>query len=177
MKKLYFFLLILATAFGISSIDNYIVRALFSFIIFGWFIALDELARGNIFEKNWINWPVGLLASMICLLPFFPWKAMIDHPEHRLRIQKKWPAPVNVLAFSLKNFWNIKRLWSLFPEERKKFIVSILAMNVMMMGIIPQVSRFWPKFGPSYFVFLILAEMYVQNLSRRIRLSLNLKPE
>jgi len=177
MKKIYLILLIPATIFCILQIETIAVRIFFSFIIFFWFLFLDDFSTRKVFTSNWINWPLGHLASMICLLPFFQWKTIKEHPEYHKSIERKWILPLNVVAYSVKNFWNIKRLWKAFPEKRKKFIISIFAMNLMFMGIIPQVPQFWIKFGPSYVGFLLLAELYLQNLNRRIRLSLNLGQE
>lgn len=179
LKKVLFPLLIFVTILTIRMIDQIAARVLLSFVIFAWFYYLELFAGEKLFSQNWINWPLGHLASMICLVPFFQWKTIHDHPEHQVNIQRKWIPPFNVVAYSVKNFWNIKRLWGLFQEKqkRKKFIISMLAMNTMLMGIIPQVPQFWIKFGPSYLGFLILAELYLQNLKRPIRLSLNLKQE
>jgi hypothetical protein len=177
LSALFFFTLI--TILCISFIDKIFVRLLFSFIIFGWFLFLNEFAQKKMFQSEWINGILGHLASMICLLPFYQWKTMQENKANELGLKRKWLPPLNVLIYSMKNFWNIKRLWNLYPDKllRKKFILSILAMNTMLLGIIPRVPGFWSKFGPAYFLFLVIAEIYLQNINLRTRLSLNLKQE
>ncbi|MGZ3787800.1 MAG: hypothetical protein ACXVLQ_04715 [Bacteriovorax sp.] len=76
--------------------------------------------------------------------------------------------PINVVVFSLKNFWNIKRLFSLFPQKeiRRRFIMSILTMNLFFMVIVPRIPKFWNKFLLSYVLFLVIAELYLKVITR-----------
>lgn len=177
MKIAGLFFYIAITVLTINFINNIFVRFLFSFVIFGWFLFLYEFAQKKIFESEWINGVLGLLASMICLLPYYQWKTIQKDRENALTLKKQWPPPINVVIYSMGNFWNIKRLWRMYPDRlhRIQFIISILSMNTMILGVIPQVPHFWRNFGPPYLLFLVIAEIYLQRLNRRSLLSLNLK--
>lgn len=151
------------TVVSIKYIDLIAFKFIFSIVIFFWFILLDHFSKDHFFSNSTINFVLGHISSVICLVPYNQWKNMQKNQASVFALEKRFIAPINVVIYSMKNYWNIKRLFNLFPDKsiRMQFILSMLVMNTFFMGIIPRIPKFWSKFSLSYFLFLILAEIYL----------------
>lgn len=131
-----------------------------------WFFLLQTFGRGEEVESNIINLIGGHVASFFCLVPFNQWRYLKSEKfnlgPRGVLIEKKWIPPFNVLIYSMKNYWNLKKLFSLFPQRhvRVQFIMSSLVMNCFFLLLIPNVHHFWRKFGIGYVIFLILIERW-----------------
>jgi acyl-lipid omega-6 desaturase (Delta-12 desaturase) len=55
-------------------------QVLFAVVFFQAFAVLHECGHGSAFSQNWLNVAIGHLASLLCFLPFFPWKFI--HQAH-----------------------------------------------------------------------------------------------
>lgn len=131
-----------------------------------WFITLTEFARDKFFSSKTLNQIGGHIASFFCLVPFNQWKEMNAGIEPKaVPLKNSFIPPANVIAYSTKNFWNIKRLWGIFPEKkfRKRFISSMLVMNLFFLVVTPSINGFWKNFGPGYILFLIIVERLLIN--------------
>lgn len=159
------------TYLAVHFIDHVIVKILFAAIIFSWFILFDHFSTQHFSTNKWLNSFLGHISSMFCLVPFNQWKKMHEKNDQLMPLGNRFMAPINVIVFSMRNFWNIKRLFLLFPDKkiRLQFIASILAMNFVLMGVIPRIPKFWSKFGYSYLLFLVMAELYLKKDTKKDR--------
>lgn len=131
------------------------------------FFLLQKFGHGSELKSEGLNLFGGHVTSFFCLVPFNQWRFLnsenIQNAPRAIPIQKRFPPPLNVLAYSVKNYWNIKKLFGLFPEKRirVKFIMSMLVMNCFFLLVMPNVPGFWKKFGIGYFIFLVLVERWL----------------
>lgn len=125
------------------------------------FILLQKFGEGEEIKSGIINSIGGHVTSFFCLVPFNQWRVLNKKDEVlAIPIEKKFIPPLNVMAYSMKNYWNIKKLFSRFPDKKTRinFVLSMLVMNVFFIGVMPNVPHFWRKFGIGYVLFLLLAE-------------------
>ncbi|MFA6238168.1 MAG: hypothetical protein WC635_12620 [Bacteriovorax sp.] len=125
------------------------------------FILLQKFGEGEEIKSCTFNSIGGHITSFFCLVPFNQWR-VLNRPGEMLAIpiEKKLIPPFNVMAYSMKNYWNIKKLFRIFPDKKTRvnFVLSMLVMNCFFMLVMPNVPHFWRKFGIGYFLFLLLAE-------------------
>lgn len=141
-----------------------------------WFFLMQQFAAGNYFRSNTLNWFWGFVASIFCLVPFAQWKTM--HPQKTALasdlkpFQKKmrnlaWKLwiPAYSLGYSIKNFWNIFRLFRLFKDRdtRLKFLLSLVMMQIFFFVLRPLIPYFWTNWIPGYVLFLMIVDVYVYN--------------
>ena len=132
-----------------------------------WFFLLQKFGHGTEIKSTPVNLVGGHVASFFCLVPFNQWRFLnseqLKNSPRALPIQKKLFPPLNVLAYSVKNYWNIKKLFGLFPDKKTRlyFIMSMLVMNCFFLLVMPNVDHFWKKFGLGYLIFLILIERWL----------------
>jgi len=153
---------------------------------FQWFVIQHDLAHGGFFRTRWLNDVVGHLSSIFCLIPFFSWKQVHHHhhiwtgwkdkdPSDPLS-QIKQPTPglvrwmnfcwkywVPVFAFSFVaiNFWNLKRVNTLFPDPRSKgrnlfSVVFLSAVVLSAIAVMPKAMLLY--WLPAMVVFLIISD-------------------
>lgn len=131
------------------------------------FFLLQKFGHGEEIESYKLNSLGGHITSFFCLVPYNQWRFLnsrkIKDAPRAIDIEKKFFPPLNVLAYSVKNYWNIKKLFGLFPEKstRIKFLMSIFVMNFFFLVVMPNVPQFWKKFGIGYLLFLILVERWL----------------
>lgn len=140
-------------------------QVLLSLAILQAFFLLQKFGRGDEFKSKRMNSIGGHISSFFCLVPYNQWRNLntVPGPRQAIEIEKKYPPPFNVVAYSVKNYWNIKKLFGLFPEKkiRIQFIMSMLVMNCFFLIVMPNVPGFWKKFGIGYLLFLIMAERWL----------------
>lgn len=142
-------------------------QILLSLSILQWFFLMQKFGHGNEIKSQFLNSLGGHIASFFCLVPFNQWRILncdqTQNAHHAIAIEKKFFPPINTLIYSMKNYWNIKNLFSLFPDKKTRinFIMSMLVMNIFFMLVMPNVHHFWKKFGIGYFFFLLLAERWL----------------
>lgn len=144
-------------------------QILLSLSILQFFFLLQKFGHENELHSKWINSLGGHITSFFCLLPFNQWRILNCHlnknSPQAIAIEKKYFPPLNVLLYSIKNYWNIKKLFSLFPDKKTRltFILSLLVMNCFFLVVMPNIPHFWKKFGLGYFLFLVLVERWLIN--------------
>lgn len=160
-------------------------QILLGLMILQWFILLHDFGHNHFFKSETANTFWGFIASLFCLVPYSSWKAI--HSKHHtwtgwqdkdptmqttLLVKKKehmWPLtrfvwalgiPAITLMFSLKNFWNIQKLFKIFPDKklRSEFIFSILLLILFALVVIPQIPNYWQTWLPAYLLFLIISD-------------------
>jgi hypothetical protein len=142
-------------------------QILLSLSILQWFFLLQKFGHGREIKSEAINAIGGHVSSFFCMVPYNQWRSLnAEHHKNAPRaipIGKKFFPPLNALIYSTKNYWNIKKLFGLFPDKKTRihFIMSMLVMNFFFMLVMPNVTHFWKKFGIGYFLFLVMAERWL----------------
>lgn len=182
-------LLLTAIALGISHAGSvYLLipgQIILGLMILQWFVLLHDFGHNHFFKSESANTLWGFIASLFCLVPYSPWKAI--HAKHHtwtgwqdkdptmetsLKIKEKkymWPLakfvwalgiPAITLMFSFKNFWNIQKLFKLFPDKklRLEFILSILLLILFILFIIPLIPNYLQTWLPGYLLFLVISD-------------------
>lgn len=126
-----------------------------------WFKLLQSFAAGKEIKYHWLNLIGGHIASFFVVLPFNQFRYQTPQA---IPLEKKFFPPLNVMLYSMKNFWNIKKLFNLFPDKkiRFQFILSIFVMNFLFFYVIPTTDQFWKKHIVGYLLFLVAAERIIE---------------
>ncbi len=153
---------------------------------FQWFVIHHDLAHGGFFRTRVLNNVVGHLSSIFCLIPFFSWKQVHRHhhiwtgwkdkdPSDPLsqitqptpgavRLMNfcwKYWVPVFALGFVAINFWNLKRVNALFPDNTSKArnlfsVVFLSAVYLSAFGFFPKAMLLY--WLPATLVFLSISD-------------------
>lgn len=133
-------------------------QTLLAISLFQWFVLHHDLAHGGFFRTRWLNALFGHVSSAFCLMPFFSWR-QVHHHHHiwtgwkdkdpsdpHSQIRNPSPAvlrainfcwrywiPVIAISFVAINFWNLKRVNTLFPDpaSRRKNLFSVVFLVVV----------------------------------------------
>jgi omega-6 fatty acid desaturase (delta-12 desaturase) len=153
--------------------------------ILQWFFLVHDLGHNNYFRSKKWNTFWGHVASIFCILPFFPWRyihrghhywtgwkdkdptmAVIVPrdltPGRKTIINFCWKLwiPIFSVSFSLSNFWNVKKLKALYPDKFKENLFSIILLPVvygLLIGFLGG-AEFLQVWGLAYFLFLFLSD-------------------
>lgn len=169
-----------------DSIGNYIVgQFLFGVSILQWFFLVHDFGHNNYFSSKKLNALFGHVASLFCILPFYPWRyihrghhywtgwkdkdptmAVIIprdlSPSKRAFINICWKfwIPIFSVSFSVSNFWNMKKLNNLYPDKWRENLFSILLLPFFYGVLIFLLG--WDSFlkiwGPAYVIFLFISD-------------------
>lgn len=160
-------------------------QVLFGFSVLQWFVLLHDFGHNYFFKSSRLNWIFGYFSSLFCLVPFAPWKWI--HSQHHTwtgwhdldptqestipteasplkNTLANWSwrlgLPTLTLAFSFKNFWNLPRLFKLFPDPAKRFhfLFSILFIVLVFFSFAKWVPSFFHLWGLGYLIFLIISD-------------------
>lgn len=163
----------------------FIAQLLLGVVILQWFFLLHDLGHDHFFSETSLNVLVGHVSSLFCILPFHPWKYI--HRTHHLWtgwkdrdptmtiiIPRQVPAwkkevinfcwkywiPLFTLSFSFANFWNVRKLNKMFPQNQLKNLFSIFLPTIFHLILINVVgfSTYMHSFGLGFFVFLVLCD-------------------
>jgi omega-6 fatty acid desaturase (delta-12 desaturase) len=163
----------------------FFAQLLLGVVILQWFFLLHDLGHDHFFEETTLNVITGHLASLFCILPFFPWKYIhrthhlwtgwkdrdptmtIIIPRHVPDWKKatinfcwKYWIPIFTLSFSFANFWNVKKLNKMFPQYKMKNAFSIFLPSIFHLILINAfgLHAYFHTFGLGFFVFLVLCD-------------------
>ena len=133
-----------------------------------WFVILHECGHETLFRGRRTNAAVGALAGLLCLIPFRIWRRV--HGRHhkwtgwqdldptteslvprkrsraeRMLVNACWRLwiPIFSVAYRAQNFWNLRRLRSMFPrtqdwtEIRRDSIVSLAIYGAIVAALGP----------------------------------------
>ena len=186
-----FLLLIFAGSIYLSLSDQLLLwllgQVLLAVNILQWFVILHDLGHGHFFPYPFLNGLFGHVASFFVILPFYPWKYI--HREHHVwtgwkdkdptmsivassnRSEKqkrvvnfcwKFWVPIMTLSFSFSNFWNLAKLFSMYPSLKMKrrnlfSILFLLVAYATILTLIP-LSTFFKIWAASYFIFLMISD-------------------
>lgn len=120
-----------------------------------WFALLHECGHETLFRTRRLHAPLGHLAAFFSGIPFHCWKrvhgrhhkwtgwqdvdpttaALVPRPlgrAERLLVNVCWKywIPLFSATYRVNNFWNLRRLWTLFPDraERRRLATSALVL-------------------------------------------------
>ena len=128
-----------------------------------WLNLMCHFARGEIFQSPTMNSMGGHLSSCFSLIPYhqFQYVNNVKNPQS-IPFQNKLFPPINVVEWSTKNFWDIRRLFEVYPEKktRTQFIKSLLVISAFFL-LIPFIPGFWKIFGLSYVLYFIMVEIFL----------------
>lgn len=162
-------------------------QVLYGFSVLQWFILMHDFGHNCFFKKHRLNlnWFFGYISSLICLVPFAPWKWI--HSRHHTwtgwhdldptqeatlpsgstplkNFLANWSwrlfLPVLTLSFSFKNFWNLPRLFRLFKDKNKQFhfvlsIILPLSFLAFQIYFVPDFLKIWAL---GYYFFLVISD-------------------
>lgn len=160
-------------------------QILLGFIILQWFFIIHDLAHRSLFHSPTTSAIFGHLASLFCLIPYYSWKK-VHHAHHKRTgwqekdptvpdfgiedlspfmirvIDFRWKYWIPVFAFSycLSIFYNLKKLFGLYPKDKAKITFSILFLVVSYSLIIYFVGGllFIKIFVLAFFLFLFISD-------------------
>lgn len=160
-------------------------QLLYGIVVFQWFVLLHDFGHNHFFKSSRLNWFFGYISSLFCLVPYAPWKwihtqhhtwtgwhdldptqeATLPHQAKPLKNKIAnlcWllGIPALTLAFSLKNFWNLPRLFKIFPDPEKRiqfifsifFLISVFALQIYFL------PGFFSAWVLGYCLFLFLSD-------------------
>ena len=128
-----------------------------------WFVVLHEAGHRTLFSMQRLNLLVGSIAGFLAIFPFFTWRS-IHHQHHRWTgWQDKDPTtavlvpddlnpvvrfimnfcwianlPLFALIYRLNNYWNLPRLWTMFPRanHRRRHTINIIVLLGLYAGLV-----------------------------------------
>jgi fatty acid desaturase len=153
-----------------------------------WFVVLHECGHRTLFSAQRLNVVVGTVAGFMAIFPFYTWRS-IHHQHHRwtgwqdkdpttavlvpddlnpavrliLRVCWWSNIPLFALIYRVNNYWNLPRLWSMFPRpnHRRRHAINIVALLGIYVGITLWVGP-WPLLravGVAYLLMNIMLDV------------------
>lgn len=151
-----------------------------------WFVLEHDLGHGGFLKSKWLTLVFGHLASVFCLIPYFPWK-QIHHAHHiwtgwkkldptlpEMHPDKMPPVlvrfmdfcwrywiPVFAFSYSLQTFWNYRRLSRLYPhlDHKRRNLFSILFLiTVYVVAFVVLGSAMLYRWLPAFIFFLFISD-------------------
>lgn len=137
-------------------------QIIFALAMLQWFSLLHECGHETLFQTKSLNAPVGRVAAFFSIIPFLCWKrvhgrhhkwtgwqdvdpttaALVPRPLSKgerilMNVCWKYWIPLFSVLYRVNNFWNVPRLYSLFPksQDRRRLLASGLGL-VASYGIV-----------------------------------------
>ena len=138
-------------------------EVLLGIVLVEWFVVLHECGHGTLFRHRRLDTVVGHLAGFFSLIPFETWKRVHQRhhkwtgwqdvdpttatlvprplaPAERLLVNFCWRywIPLFSTLYRLNNFWNVPRVFSLFPssEVRRRLALNSAAMVLVYIAVV-----------------------------------------
>ena len=152
-----------------------------------WFFLLHDLAHQSLFRNQTINAIFGHVASIFCIVPYYPW-LYIHNAHHKwtgwkekdptipeikvedlTRFQRnlidfcwKYWIPIFAVNYTSQTFFNIKKLFKLFPKNDLKlkntfsifWIIAVFITLIMTIGPL-NLLKIW---GLSFLVYIFISD-------------------
>lgn len=152
-----------------------------------WFMLLHETGHKTLFKKGMINRRIGHVASLFCGIPFHSWQ-MIHHQHHKwagwqdidptteqvvprklrsferniINFCWKLYLPVFSILYRFNNYWNLPRLFRLFPRKKMKIKhtinMTLLLLSYILASLYLGPVLFLKIFGLSFFLHMIFSD-------------------
>lgn len=163
-------------------------QALLAVAILQWFFLLHDCGHRHFFKTPWLNTLVGHLASIFCIVPFSPWRAI--HAQHHLWTGWKdrdptqasvtlaelprflrvlmdvcWVLwiPLFTSVFGIRNFWNLPRCLRHFTRSRQEGWHHALSMAIIVAAwvlawVVVMPQGFWQFYALGFLGFFVLSD-------------------
>lgn len=160
-------------------------QIILGFVMLQWFFIMHDLAHRSMIHHRQMSAFFGHLASLFCLIPYHSWKK-VHHEHHKwtgwqendptvpdfgiedlspflIRVidfcWKYW-IPVFAVSYTLSIFYNIKKLYSLYPNEKIAITSSILFIAVCYAALIWFIGLaiFIKIFALAFLIFLFISD-------------------
>jgi len=137
-----------AISIYLSFSDNIVIwisgQILLSINMLQWFFLMHELAHQSLFPNEKVNAIIGHIASLFCLIPFFPWDYI--HQSHHTIINFCWKfwIPIFAINYTIQTFYSLNKLNKLYPNSNQKnnnlfsisFIVVVYLTAAIVLGFL-----------------------------------------
>lgn len=180
------FVLLLGVSVAASSLWVLVpAQIALAFVILRHFCLMHELSHGSLLRGRRANDLAGEVASLVCLTPYWGWKRI--HVEHHTwagwrdrdpteqdsdfaklqpweRVLGRWIwrlwLPLLGASFCLRTFWNLPRLFRLFPDTpRRRFVVSVLIPVALHGSAIAFFGSIYARcYLPAFVLFLFMMD-------------------
>ncbi|MDP2311974.1 MAG: fatty acid desaturase [Pseudomonadota bacterium] len=156
-----------------------------AFVILRHFCMMHELSHGSLLDGRRANDLAGEYASLVCLTPYWGWKRIhVEHhtwagwrdrdpteqdsdlsklqPWERFLANWAWRLSVPIIgaSFCLRTFWNLPRLFRLFPDTPRRRFLGSVALLVAVHGtaIVFFGELYLTCYVPGLVMFLVMAD-------------------
>jgi fatty acid desaturase len=191
--SLQIFLMFFKTALSVAlSVSNspmawFLGQILFAVVVLQWFVLIHDFGHANFFKHKALNDLFGFIASLFCLVPYFPWKRIhgshhrwtgwqdLDPTTQRTALSAppkseralidlcwKYWIPIFTLAFSFGNFWNLKKSFA-YAESNYERVLMVVSI-ILPVGFLALALYFFGFFaflkvwGLGYLFFLLISD-------------------
>ncbi len=155
--------------------------------LFQCFVLLHEAGHGTLFRSKTLNFFAGLVSSFFCLIPYASWKKI--HQKHHIHtgwqdldpttvslvprklsafemvlVNFSWKTwfPLFSILYRLSNYWNLPRLWKMFPLRPDRleiaFSIGVILAGVFAAGWSFGFLTLFKIFGLGFFFHLVLSD-------------------
>jgi hypothetical protein len=158
------FFLFVVTVLTIFFSENLVIKLFSSVVILFWFFLLHYLALLAPQNFKFAHKVLAMISSMICILPFYQYRYIVSDNEAHESIKSRFFPPIDVVAYSMKNFWNLKRVFHFITDKKRRFhiIGNIVVMNIFFLILTPNVPHFWRHYILGYLLFLVMADQLLK---------------
>ncbi|MFZ1788577.1 MAG: fatty acid desaturase [Saprospiraceae bacterium] len=152
-----------------------------------WFFILHDLAHQSLFKSQAINAIIGHIASIICLVPYYPW-LYIHNAHHKwtgwkekdptipdIKVEQltgfqkrlidlcwKYWIPIFAVNYTSQTFFNIKKLLDLFPKKETKiknsFSIFWIIMVFVTLTFVLGPWLFLKLWALSFFIYISISD-------------------
>lgn len=177
-------------------------QLLLAFVMLQWFVLIHEAGHKTLFRSSALNKHSGHLSSLLAGIPFESWVAVhgIHHrwtgwqdldattatlvPRRlamweRLAINVCWRLwiPLFSILYRLQNYWNLPRLYRLFPREPKRLLISrnlvLLLMTYVTIVYLVGIATIAQVFGLSVIMTLMMQDILILSQHSHIPMELS----
>jgi omega-6 fatty acid desaturase (delta-12 desaturase) len=147
-------------------------------------VLLHELGHGIFLGNKRISHLVGFIVSFSPAIPYWPWvlihsqhhrwsgnrfqdPTMIDRDYSDLKASEikfinfcwKYWIPVFALSYSLRSFWNTRKILRIFPEHKAAVLTSQIGLAVVLIALFAFFPMFMLKaWLPAWVIFMSVSE-------------------
>jgi omega-6 fatty acid desaturase (delta-12 desaturase) len=177
-------------------------QLLLAFVMLQWFVLIHEAGHKTLFRSSALNKLSGHLSSLLAGIPFESWVAV--HGMHhrwtgwqdldattatlvprrlamweRLSINVCWRLwiPLFSILYRLQNYWNLPRLYRLFPRAPKRLQISrnlvLLLMTYVTIVYFVGISTVSQVFGLSVIITLMMQDILILSQHSHIPMELS----
>lgn len=177
-------------------------QVLLAFCFLQWFVLLHEAGHNTLFRTQRLNRYSGYVAGFLALIPFSSWK-LVHGMHHRwtgwqdldmttatlvprrlswlkrkvVNVCWRFSVPIFAVLYRLNNFWNLPRLWRIFPRRAQRrrllvgIVISLLAYGLAVYFVGP--ARLSQAVGLGLAITLVLQDPLILSQHTHVPLRLS----